>query len=102
MLSAYNWTGEIKQFGHGTANQAAIRAVLLIKELIILENFVIDTIDVIKCLFSKRKSRVNIICSNRDKIVARYTPETKFEGKQERERFIPTQNFENIKLLYSF
>ena len=79
-----------------------IRAALLMKEPLILENFVIDTIDVIKCLFSRRKSWVNIICSNRDKIVARYTPETKFEGKQERERFIPTQNFENIKILYSF
>ena len=79
-----------------------IRAALLMKEPLIFENFVIDTIDVIKCLFSRRKSRVNIIFSNRDKIVARYTPETKFEGKHERERLIPTQNFENIKLLYSF
>ena len=61
-----------------------IRAVLLIKEPLILENFVIDTIDVTKCLFSRRKSWVNIICSNRDKIVARYTPETKFYLKENR------------------
>ena len=39
-----------------------IRAVLLIREPLILEHFVIDIIDVIKCLFSTRKSRVNIIC----------------------------------------
>ena len=65
-----------------------IRAALLMKEPLILENFVIDTIDVIKCPFSKRKSRVNIIRSNRDKIVGSiYTGnEILFEGKQERKK----------------
>ena len=103
MLSANNWTGEIKQFGHETVDQTA-RAVLLIKEPLILEHFVIDTIAVIKCPFSKRKSRVNIIRSNRDKIVGSiYTGnEILFEGKQERKKLIPIQNFGNIKRLYSF
>ena len=81
-----------------------IRAVLLIKEPLILEHFIIDAIAVIKCPFSKRKSRVNIIRSNRDKIVGSiYTGnEILFEGKQERKKWIPTQNFGNIKHLYSF
>ena len=61
-----------------------IRAVLLIKEPLLLEHFIIDTIAVIKCPFSKRKSQVNIIRSNRDKIVGRYTPETKFYLKENR------------------
>ena len=65
-----------------------IRAVLLIREPLILEHFVIDTIDVIKCPFSKRKSRVNIIRSNRDNIVGSIYTENEilFEGKQERKK----------------